>query len=231
MAKKLFIASTGQHKGKTTSTLGLVAAFRAKGLNVGYCKPVGQKHILVRGQMADKDTVLFEKILQFDVHPDIHSPVILASGVTTRFIQNPDQFDFENDILKAAAYLEKNHDIVVYEGTGHSGVGSIVNLSNAQVAKLLDVEVVMIVTGGIGSPFDRLNMNLSLFREQGVPIKGVIINKVHPDKFERVRDNFGKALEKIGIPLIGVLPYDKMLSFPLMVHSIFSKWPIATPNA
>ena len=35
MAKKLFVAATGQHKGKTTCTLGIVAALKAKGLKVG----------------------------------------------------------------------------------------------------------------------------------------------------------------------------------------------------
>jgi len=74
----------------------------------------------------------------------------------------------------------------------------------------------LIAQGGIGSPFDRLNLNLSLFREQNVPIKGVIINKVHPDKLKRVEVNLGKALDKIGIPLLGTLPYDRMLSLPLI---------------
>ena len=216
MAKKLFVAATGQHKGKTTCTLGIAAALKAKGLKVGYCKPVGQNHIQISDQNVDKDVVLFEGILNFDIQPDLHSPVIIASGVTSEFIKQPSKFPFKEKILKAAEYFENEYDVVVYEGTGHAGVGSIVGLSNAQVAKMLNAQVIMIAEGGIGSTFDRLNMNLSLFREQNVPVKGIIINKVHPDKIERVTTNLTKALEKIDIPVLGALPYDKALSFPLM---------------
>ncbi len=60
----------------------------------------------------------------------------------------------------------------MYEGTGHPGVGSVVDMSNAQVAQLLGAPVVMIVEGGIGSTIDLLNMNLALFRERRVPRKG-----------------------------------------------------------
>ncbi|MEM9921518.1 MAG: AAA family ATPase [Bacteroidota bacterium] len=216
MSKKIFVAATGQHKGKTTCTLGIAAALKTQGFKVGYCKPVGQNHILIGDQTVDKDVILFENILDFKTLPDIHSPVIIASGVTSQFIQQPEKFLFADSIKKAAEYLEDKYDIVVFEGTGHAGVGSIVGLSNAQVAKMLDAEVIIIAEGGIGSTFDRLNMNLSLFREQGVPVKGVIINKVHPDKIERVTDSLTKALGKINISVLGALPYDKALSFPLM---------------
>lgn len=216
MAKKIFIAATGQHKGKTTCTLGIASVLKKRGLNVGYCKPVGQNHILIGDQMVDKDVVLFENILAFKTDPAIHSPVVIASGITTNFINNPSKFNFKENILNALKQLEKQHDIIVFEGTGHVGVGSIVGLSNAHVAKLLNAEVILVAEGGIGSTFDRLNMNLSLFRELNVPVKGVIINKVHPDKLERVTSNLSKALSKIEIPVLGALPYDKALSFPLM---------------
>ena len=65
MTKKLFIAATGQHKGKTTSTLGIAASLKKQGLNVGYCKPVGQNHILIGDAKVDKDVVLFENLLNF----------------------------------------------------------------------------------------------------------------------------------------------------------------------
>lgn len=216
MRKPLYIAATGEHKGKTTCTLGLVAAIHELGINVGFCKPVGQKHVLVNGQKVDKDTVLFGELLGFEIVPEVHSPVIIASGLTAEYIKNPDQYDFEGNVDQAAAFLDANHEMVVYEGTGHAGVGSVIGLSNAQVAKRLGAEVILIVGGGIGRTFDRLNLNLGLFREQGVPVKGVIVNKVHLDKLDHVRDHLQAYLERIDIPLLGALPFDRTLSFPIM---------------
>jgi len=83
---KIFVAATGQHVGKTTSTLGLVSNLQAMGYKTGYCKPLGQKHVTVDGVRADKDALLFSKFIQFSIDPDIHSPVILSQGITKKFI-------------------------------------------------------------------------------------------------------------------------------------------------
>jgi BioD-like phosphotransacetylase family protein len=89
-------------------------------------------------------------------------------------------------------------------------------MSNAQVAKLLDAGVIMVVEGGIGSTIDMLNMSTALFREEGVPIIGVIINKVHPDKLDKVKKYVGMWLETNHLPLLGLIPYEKTLAFPLI---------------
>jgi BioD-like phosphotransacetylase family protein len=112
--------------------------------------------------------------------------------------------------------LGEVHDVVIFEGTGHPGVGSITGTSNAHVAKLIKAPVIMVVQGGIGSTIDVLNMNLALFREEGVPILGVIINKVVPEKMERIRYYLNKWLEPRGIPILGLIPYEKSLAYPVM---------------
>ena len=74
----------------------------------------------------------------------------------------------------------------------------------------------MVVEGGIGSTIDMLNMCLALFREEEVPIIGVIINKVHPDKSEKVEKYVGKWLRRNNLKLLGILPYDKSLAHPIL---------------
>ncbi len=216
MIKKIYVAATSQHVGKTTCTLGLTAALQQAGANVGYCKPVGQKFVDLGDLKVDKDALLFSKVMGFELDEMLHSPVILGSGATSAFLDAPNDFAFRQRIMSACARLERAHDIVVYEGTGHPGVGSVVNLSNAEVAKIADAGVIMIVEGGIGSTIDELNMTTALFRENKVPLIGVIVNKVLPEKIEKVRSYVGKKLEEWNIPLLGILPYDKSLSNPIM---------------
>ncbi len=217
MLKRIYIAATSQHIGKTTSTLGLVKLLKKKGYNVGYCKPVGQEGVLNEstGVYADKDAVLFAQVMEFEMEPQIHSPVILGPGATQQYLDNPSNYDFEGDIFRAAEILEKKHEIIIFEGTGHPGVGSVVNLSNAEVAQKLGASVILVVEGGVGNTIDRLNLSLSLFREQKVPIIGVIVNKVLIDKLDKVKHYVGIKLKEWGIPLLGVMPYDKTLLYPL----------------
>ena len=61
----IYVAATGQHVGKTTSTLGIVSNLKEKGFTTGYCKPVGQQYMTVDGKIADKDAVLFARVVGF----------------------------------------------------------------------------------------------------------------------------------------------------------------------
>lgn len=216
MNDRIYIAATSQHVGKTTCTLGLVAALKKNGINVGYCKPVGQEFVDLGDLKVDKDALLFSKMMNFPITAELHSPVIVGQGVTQAYLDDPSRFNFRQRVLHAAEELHKAHQVVVYEGTGHPGVGSVIDLSNADVASLLNCPVVMVVEGGIGNTIDRLNANMALFREQNVPLMGVILNKVLPDKIEKVKHFVGRKLRQMGIPMLGVLPYDDSLTYPIM---------------
>ncbi|MCB0641385.1 MAG: AAA family ATPase [Phaeodactylibacter sp.] len=216
MLKSVYVAATSQHVGKTTSTLGLVATLRQAGVNVGYCKPVGQQFLDLGNLRVDKDALLFSSVMDFQLSESLHSPVILGPGATTAYLDDPSQFNYRERILNAASELQARHEMVIYEGTGHPGVGSVVDLSNAEVAKLVNASVVIIVEGGIGNTIDRLCLALAKFQQKQVPVIGVIVNKVRPDKLEKVRHYVGMKVEQMGLKLFGVLPYDKSLSNPIM---------------
>lgn len=216
MRKRIYVAATSQHVGKTTSTLGLTSSIIRRGLNTGYCKPVGQQFVELGDLCVDKDALLFSEVLQFELEAALHSPVILGPGATTAYLDEPEGFPYTENILQASSRLQAMHEVVVYEGTGHPGVGSVVGLSNADVAKMVDAGVIMVVEGGIGSTIDELNRSISLFREKKVPIIGIILNKVLTEKIDKVSHYVGQYLRQNGLPLLGVLPYDKSLSNPIM---------------
>ncbi|MEM7656082.1 MAG: AAA family ATPase [Bacteroidota bacterium] len=212
--KRLYVAATSQHVGKTTSTLGLIAALRQQGNRVGYCKPAGQKYVWAQGEKVDKDAQLFADYLGFELEPDLHSPVILEPGLIKDHIEEPQRDALIQPILSAANRLSAMHDVVVFEGTGHPGVGSTVGISNAQVAKALDAGVILILEGGIGSTLDMLALNRAIFQQEGVPIVGVILNKTRKDKMAKVAHYVETYLQRLNIPLLGLLPYEASLSLP-----------------
>ena len=215
--KSIYVAATSQHVGKTTSTLGLVALMKSLGIEVGYCKPVGQKFVDIRNIQVDKDAFLFADVMKFELDSLVHSPVILGKGATEKFLDNPEAYShFQTNILKAKEVLDDFYEMVIYEGTGHPGVGSVVGLSNADVANLLQAGVIIVVEGGIGSTIDMLNLCLAEFERKNVPLIGVIVNKVRPDKIEKIRKYMKLWLDKKGLPLLGVMPYDRSLAWPLM---------------
>jgi BioD-like phosphotransacetylase family protein len=101
-------------------------------------------------------------------------------------------------------------------GTGHAGVGSVFDLSNAAVAKVLDSKVVIVTQGGIGKPIDEAVMNHALFEREGVDVIGVILNKVLPEKIDYITEFAKRGLKRKGLELLGVVPYQPILPRPTL---------------
>lgn len=216
MAKKIFIAATMQNDGKTTVSLGLIAALKKRFGRIGFIKPIGQRYLLEQGYKVDEDSVLIEEVFGIKCNIKDMSPIAIDRGFTERFIEKGAEEDHAKQITDAYEHVAADNDLVIIEGTGHAGVGSVLNLSNATVAKLLDADVLLISSGGVGKPIDEIMLNKALFDKEGVNIAGVVVNKVLPDKYERIAGLVKKGLEQKGLSVFGVLPYQKILDIPTM---------------
>ena len=102
------------------------------------------------------------------------------------------------------------------EGSGPCtpGVGSVFDLSNAQVAKTLGCKVIIVTQGGIGKPIDEVCLNQALFEKEGVEIIGVILNKVLEEKIPEITRFVRSGLKRKGLDLLGVLPHERILARP-----------------
>ena len=215
--KNLFIAATGQNVGKTTVCLGLLAGLQKRYSSVGFIKPVGQEHLETEGLLVDKDAVLFKSCFQLADPYQEMSPVLFPQGFTRDFLDGKiSHHDLTQKILTAYKSVSSRHPITLVEGTGHIGVGSIVDLNNAQVAALLGCPVILIAPGGLGSSFDSLALNRSECERRGARVCGVILNRVLPEKREMAIKYMTQALSRWEIPLLGCIPYNQLLSNPTM---------------
>ena len=187
MAKKIFIAATMQNDGKTTVSLGLLAALKKRFPRIGFIKPIGQRYLIEQGYKVDEDSVLIEEVFGIRCNIKDMSPVAIERGFTERFIEKGgSEEEYARQITEAYEHVANDNDLVIIEGTGHAGVGSVFNLSNASVAKLLGAVVLLISSGGVGKPIDEIMLNKALFDREGVSVAGVIVNKVLPEKYERI---------------------------------------------
>lgn len=214
MTKRIFIAATMQNDGKTTVSLGLMRTLRDKFKNIGFIKPVGQRYLIEQGYRVDEDSVLINEVCGIECNLSDMSPIAVEKGFTEHYIRKPNRKKLIERIKKSFSIVAKNSDLVIIEGTGHAGVGSVFDLSNASVAKLLKSDVILITEAGIGRPIDEIMLNKALFDKEGVKLIGVVVNKVLPDKYNKINKLVRLGLERKGIKVLGVLPYKKILSIP-----------------
>lgn len=214
--KKLYVAATSRNDGKTTFSIGLIVAFQRLARDIGFIKPVGQRYVTVDGENVDEDSVLVQRVCGLKARLKDMSPVAISRGFTREFLDHPGDLlpQLERSILRSYAVAAEDKELVVVEGTGHAGVGSTFGLSNARVAQMIGAKVVIVTGGGIGHPLDEVALNLALFREKGVPVLGIIANKVLPEKLAEVSRYLRIGLERLGLKLLGAVPYVPRLTWP-----------------
>ena len=160
---RVFIAATRQNDGKTTASLGLLAAMQKKFPRIGYIKPVGQRYVEIAEQKIDEDTVLMDSVYQLNCPLVDMSPIAIEPHFTRKYLESANYDALVRKIQNAFDRVAWEKDFVLCEGSGHAGVGSVFDLSNARVAKILGAKAIIVTQGGIGRPIDEVTLNQAVF--------------------------------------------------------------------
>lgn len=217
MAKKIFVAATGQNCGKSTVCLSVLHRAAQKYNRVGFIKPIGPKLVEHNGIMADKDAVLMAQIFGLEAHIEDMSPVPLFPD-TTRRVLDGDIYraSLGEKMVSACRRLEEHCDFLVIEGAGHAGVGSVIGYNNAQVAKLLEAPVMLVSEGGIGKAIDAISLNLSEFSLAQVPVKLILANKLLAEKRATTLHYLQKAFTDRDLIVEGGFNFSPILANPTL---------------
>jgi len=248
----IFVLGTSRDIGKTVTCVGIIASLLSqehgyKLDEIGYMKPVGQQTLTVlSGEgvpiQADKDAVLITSLMGIQGHGyEKTSPVVWKGGVTAKFIDDAakgdpraDSESFMERIREAYRDVSLGKRIVLVEGTGQPGVGSVAGISNADVINGLremgvPVTVLMVTGGGIGSTIDQVFPYLMTLEHLGTRVDGLIINDVIPSKVDKIKhylntyygnvfaDLYGHRMTTNSQPrIVGFVPTITELRLPTM---------------
>ena len=219
MCKKIFIAATGQHCGKTTTSLSLLHLARKKYNRVGFIKPFGPKRTSYKGQFVDVDAALIAHVYGMEDQLELMSPVVLDSHTTREVLEGKaDPQQYLEQIIRATAELEKQCDFLIIEGAGHAGVGSVMGLNNGQLAQQLEAPVLLVAGGGVGNVIDAIQLNLALFRETGAEVRMVLPNKLVKSKRESTLNYLQLAFKDTSIQVVGGFNYSPILANPTLKY-------------
>jgi uncharacterized protein len=217
MAHKIFIAATGQNSGKTTTSVSLMHLAMKKYQRVGFIKPLGPKPTVIRGMAVDKDAALMAQVFGLQKELRFMSPIVVYPDTTRKFIDGEINLtELEERIQKAAAELEKRCDFIIIEGSGHPGVGSVMKLSNARIARMLNAPILMVTWGGVGSVVDTVSMNLALFRQEGAEVRALLANKLISGKRDSTIDYLQRAFADEPFRVLGGFDYQPILANPTL---------------
>lgn len=219
MCKKIFIAATGQNCGKTTTSLSLLHLARKKYARIGFIKPFGPKRTVYHGRQVDVDAALIAQVYAMDDRLELMSPVVVGPRTTRAYLDGEDNTsDLLELIFRATRQLEKECDFLIIEGAGHAGVGSVMGLNNASLAKYLNAPVLIVCGAGIGQVIDDLHLNLALFRATGADVRMILSNKLIKSKRDTTLYYLQRAFENSHINVLGGFNYSPVLANPTLKY-------------
>jgi len=216
----LFVLGTSRDCGKTVACIGIISKLLSAEYgyapdDIGYMKPVGQDGRWVtnaQGEpaMSERDAILVTSLLGLPTpDPAVASPVLWSSGRTEDCIDacccgDPREVRDASLSRIGTAYerLAAGRRVVVIEGTGQLGVGSVGGVSGVDVVHMLramgaPLQVVMIVRGeGLGG-LDLMVPHILVLEHLGERLDGVIINRVPREACQEVTSHIERYVRRV----------------------------------
>jgi BioD-like phosphotransacetylase family protein len=208
--RTVLVTSTAEGTGKTAISIALARLARERGASVGYMKPKGTRLESAVGKTRDEDPMLARELLgldaeMHDLEPIVYSPTFVREAILGR--EDPDAL--RDRVVDSFEALSGGRDLMLVEGGGQLWTGGIVGLTDADMAELLDAEVVLV--SRYADPMD-LDCVLAATDRLGDRLAGVLFNAVRGAEFDGLTEDVAPFLEGRGVETLGALPYDEGLA-------------------
>ncbi len=215
--RPLYIVGTQRDVGKTTFCIGLINALRQRGMSVAYTKPLGQRVHTVAGHPVHDDAVVVSQATGMSKESATMA-LPLTRGRVEKEILSHRVPELSEKITSICDRLRANHDVVVIEGMGHVAMGSCLQLSAPDVARLVGAKALLVSGGGIGRAIDAISLCATFLTARGAELMGAIVNKVFPEKYTRIKTATTTGLANLGIRSLGTVPYEEVLASPTVAQ-------------
>lgn len=200
----ILITATEESSGKTAIALALGTLAADRGLSVGYMKPKGTRLQTNTGKTLDTDPMLAREVLDIDaemgnLEPVVYSPTFIEGAIRRR----DDPTEIHGAVVESFEHLAEGRDTMIIEGGDRLTTGGIVDLTDLDVAELLDARVVLVVDYDGPGDVDRV---LGEAERVGDRLGGVVCNRVPDTARDTLEGDVVPFLERRGVPVLGVLP-------------------------
>ncbi|MHA1819647.1 MAG: DRTGG domain-containing protein [Promethearchaeota archaeon] len=215
MVKGIYIMSTAPNSGKTAFSIGLFLSLKDMGKKVIYYKPIGDPYSDIKVTKADKDVNVILKLLERKYSQDeicglFISPTEFLDEIPTNKVQGVKELIKE----KYENLFEKDNELVIIEGNHHYLQFYSLGLTDLELSKILDTEVVLISRLENDSDFDKIIIAIDKIKERNLLFKGLVVTEVDQLQRKKIDEKYTKLLNEKNIELIGIVPKSNLLSSP-----------------
>jgi dethiobiotin synthetase len=229
--KGIFVIGTDTEIGKTTISAGLGNLLLRRGIKTGVMKPFATGIKRYSKSFKSKDSKLLKEATTNIDNDDIINPYFYSIPTAPYLAKKILQIDEDinpDDVLRKYKEIEKRHQFTIVEGIGGLMVPLNKNFILADMAALMNIPVILVMSNKIGS-INHILMTSKLAFSYNLNIKGIIINnmvKFSTPNLKAINHNLPEIIEEItGVKVLAIIPYLKEPSFN-KIASLLEKFDI-----
>ncbi|MBS1202298.1 MAG: dethiobiotin synthase [Chromatiaceae bacterium] len=204
--KALFVTGTDTGCGKTEVSLGLMAAWQARGLRVLAMKPVATGCHPGHSGLRNEDALRLQHQGSSEAPYGLVNPYTFEHPIAPHIAAGQAGVEIElASIASAYRRLAAESDRVVVEGIGGWRVPLGSSLSVSDIPKALKLPVLLVVGLRLGC-LNHALLTMESIRAQGCYLAGWVANGIDP-KMQASDANLATLAALMGAACIGVIPW------------------------
>ena len=214
-SKGVFIIGIDTEIGKTTISAGLGNLLFRKGINVGVMKPFASGIEKYSRKFKSLDSKLLKmssgsKDIDEIINP-YYSPLPTAPYLARKILKLNEQIN-KQEILIKYKDIERRHDFTIVEGIGGLMVPLDENFFVADLASIINVPIILIMSNKIGS-INHITMTYYLSIKFNLQITGIILNNKYnfsESYYKLINKNLQIIVEELTrTKVLATIPYIK----------------------
>lgn len=218
-ARSFYVTGTDTGAGKTFASCALLHAWRARGLRAVGMKPVASGCERVDGRLRNEDALALQKASAPQPAYDDLNPYALPLPLAPELAAREAGVEVSlAPIVAAHARLQAMADIVVVEGVGGWAAPLSSSLDQADVVRVLELPVVLVVGLRLGC-LNHAYLSARAIAADGCRLAGWIASEVDP-RMERVDDNVALLAQRLRAPCWGRLPHAPGADAAALAHHL-----------
>jgi len=200
-----FVTGTDTGVGKTLVTLGLMQRLQQQGRVVAAMKPVAAGCESTPGGMRNTDALLLAQQASVERDYALINPYAFAPAIAPHIAALQSGISIETGkIISIYNILSKAADCILVEGVGGWQVPLNDEQTLADLARLLGLEVILVVAIRLGC-LNHALLTAESIAAAGCTLAGWVANLL-PPQHECAEENVTALKSRISAPLLGVLP-------------------------
>lgn len=209
--KGFFITGTDTEIGKTWCSLGLIARLQQDGHRVAAMKPVASGCEITADGLRNDDALKLQAQASVSLAYEAVNPYAFEPAIAPHIAaENSDSRIVLSRITEVFDLIPPEADYTVVEGVGGWRVPLNDEQTVADLAKALGLPVILVVGLRLGC-INHALLTAEAIHADGCSLAGWVGNCVEPQMAQQA-NNIRSIEQRIGTPLLGVVPYHERLS-------------------